>query len=141
MIMPIFAVRDFDASLAFYTEKLGFTQDMVLQDANGNNTFGFVRLGKAIVGLSLDTEQQQGVHPAPGVQFMVYLPDEIDIDRHHADVTARGVTADAVKTEYWGDRIFSVHDPDGYWLTFATTVQQVPMDKIEAIVRGDVPRE
>lgn len=129
-IAPILAVRDYDASLKFYTEKLGFTSDFTMQGPDGTNQFGFVRLDEGVqIGLGLDpslTERGQGV------VFMLY-PDNFDIDAYYEQVQATGVAIESeLKTEYWGDRVFSIKDPDGYYLTFGQTVKTVPMDEIQA---------
>lgn len=134
MIMPIFTVQDVDASIAFYTEKLGFKQDFVMAGPDGKNTFGIVSLGKATLGLGIAPDQPRG---GAGVDFMVFVPDEADLDKHYADVQAKGVKIVApIEDKYWGDRTYSIRDLDGYHLTFAKTVKQVPMEEIEAIIRS-----
>lgn len=70
MILPILTVWDVDASVDFYVNKLGFTKDMVMAGPDGKNTFGFVRLGKAIIGLDAMTPAQQKAHPARILWFM-----------------------------------------------------------------------
>ena len=67
---------------------------------------------------------------------MIYLPEGQSIDQYYADVQAKGVKIDDELTDtYWGDRAFSIHDNNGYWLTFAVTVKQVPVEEMEASVR------
>jgi uncharacterized glyoxalase superfamily protein PhnB len=135
MIMPILSVKDVDASIAFYTEKLGFAHQMSMPGPDGKNTFAFVSLGEAImVGLSLDPDLQ---HRGAGVDLMFYVPDTTDIDQVYNEVQSRGVgITETIDTRYWGDRTFGLRDPDGYSLTFAKTVKQVPMEEIEAHLRG-----
>lgn len=131
MIMPVLSVKDVDASIAFYTEKLGFQATMKIPGSDGNTAFAFVQLGKAVFGLSLDTDVQPGERVAPGVQFMVYVAEDTDIDAYYADVKAKGAAImGELDTAYWGDRIFSLHDPDGYFLTMAKTVRDVPPEEI-----------
>ena len=136
MIAPILSVKDVDASVAFYTEKLGFTHSFSLPGPDGNNAFAFVGLGKTVaIGLSReDVTEARG----QGVDFMIYLPEDQDIDTVYADIQARGVTIKSeIGTKYWGDRTFSVRDPDGYHLTMAATVEQTDMEKAAAVMRGD----
>ncbi len=134
MIMPIFTVQDVDASIAFYTEKLGFKQDFVMAGPEGKNVFGFVSLGKAVIGLDTSPGQPRG---GAGADFMIYIPDDADLDKHYADVQAKGVKIAApIEDKYWGDRTYAVHDPDGYRLTFAKFVKQVPMEEIQEIMRS-----
>ncbi len=133
MIMPILNVKDVDASVAFYHDKLGFNHDMSMKP-EGQNVFSIVAWEREVViGLGLDNGEPIG---APGVQFMLYLPEDRDIDQFYADVKARGVTIiDELKDTYWGDRAFSVKDPDGYLLTVTKFVKQVPVDEMEEHVR------
>lgn len=122
MIMPILTVKDFAVSKAFYTDTLGFKQTVSMKSEGGDEVFGIFDLGAVQIGLGLDPAL-----PASGigasVQFMVYLPDSLDIDQYHADVKARGGTPTEVKTEYWGDRLFDIKDVDGYYLTLCKTVK------------------
>jgi uncharacterized glyoxalase superfamily protein PhnB len=67
---------------------------------------------------------------------MIYLPEDQSIESFYANVKAKGVTIDdELADTYWGDRAFSIHDPNGYWLTFAVTIKQVPIDEMETFVR------
>jgi uncharacterized glyoxalase superfamily protein PhnB len=133
-ILPILAVKDYDASVKFYTEKLGFTSEMTMQGPDGSNVFGFVGYGKETqVGLSRD---EKLIERGNGVVLMIYPSGEFDIDAFYEQVKKNGVSiTEELKTEYWGDRVFSVKDPDGYYLTFGKTVQTVPMDEIQDHMR------
>jgi uncharacterized glyoxalase superfamily protein PhnB len=86
------------------------------------------------IGLSLD---QQASNRGSGVVVMVYVPDDQNIDRFYEQVKSRGVEiVDEIKTEYWGDRLFTVHDPDGYVIQPAKTVKQMSMEEIAEAMRG-----
>ncbi|HVU11912.1 MAG TPA: VOC family protein [Phototrophicaceae bacterium] len=132
MIMPNLTVKDVDASVAFYRDQLGFTHDMTLAP-EGQSTFAIVRLGsQAVIGVGVDDRVTQTPY-APGVQFMIYLPAGMGIDDYYAQVSANGVTIDEPLADtYWGDRAFSLHDPDGYLLTFCVTIKQMSADEVEA---------
>jgi uncharacterized glyoxalase superfamily protein PhnB len=134
MIAPILAVKDVDASVAFYTQKLGFDKVAVLEGADGANAFAFISMGEqAHIGLS--------GQPAPepvgsGVVFMIYPPKEVNLEQLYSDVLRRGVGIEQpLRDEYWGDRSFSVKDPDGYYLTFTVTATNVPMEEIPDIMK------
>ena len=131
MIMPILAVKDLDTSIAFYKDKLGFEHSFTMPGPDGKTRFAIVNLGQSVsIGLQLALMTEQRGH---GVVFMVYLPDTVDIDQFYADVHARGVqVAVPIKTEYWGDRVFSLHDPDGYYLSMTKTVKQLSPEEIMA---------
>ncbi|MBL8165914.1 MAG: VOC family protein, partial [Anaerolineae bacterium] len=112
--------------------KLGFNHGMTMPGPDGAPNFAIVDLSpQAMFGLQLDANPP--AHRGDGVIFMVYVNEATDIDAYYADVQSKGVTiVEPIKTEYWGDRIFSVKDPDGYYLTLTKTVKQMSMDEIVA---------
>jgi PhnB protein len=130
MIMPILAVKDVDASIAFYRDVLGFNHDFSLPGPDGKTSFAGVSLGKAAFGISLEPEAAKG---GEGVVFMVYVADDQDLDAYYAEVQGRGAKIDQpIKDEYWGDRVFSLRDPTGYMLSICKTVRQMTMEEIAA---------
>lgn len=135
MIVPILSVADVKSSLKYYTEKLGFQQTMALDGPDGNVVFAGISLGQATFMISRAETENVG----QGVTFMVYLPEDADIDEVYQDVQSKGVTLDGeIKTEYWGDRTFSVKDPDGYSISICKTVQETDMEHVEKVMRGEV---
>jgi uncharacterized glyoxalase superfamily protein PhnB len=133
MIVPVLSVKDVDASIAFYNEKLGFKTDMVLAGPDGVNAFAGVSLGNSTFMLSLAETPNAG----QGVVFMIYIPEEADIDKVYADVQAKGVAiVEPLKTEYWGDRVFSIKDPDGFYLSVCKTVHTPDMQHIADVMSG-----
>ncbi len=129
MIMPILSVKNIAASKKFYTETLGFQQSVSMNDDNGIEVFGIFTLGNSDIGIGIDPSTPT---PHATVQFMIYVPDDLDIDQYYADVKARGGAADDLKTEYWGDRKFDIKDPDGYWLTLCKTVKMMTHEEAAA---------
>jgi uncharacterized glyoxalase superfamily protein PhnB len=137
MIVPVLMVKSVDESIKFYNEKLGFKTDMVLPGADGVNSFAGISLGTSTFMLGLASESDDIPHAGTGVVFMVYLPEDGDIDAVYSDVQAKGLAiVEGLKTEYWGDRVFTVHDPDGYVLTIAKTVHQADMNQVAKIFSG-----
>jgi uncharacterized glyoxalase superfamily protein PhnB len=130
MIMPILSVKDVDASVAFYKDILGFNHDFSMPGPDGKTTFAGVSLGKASFGLSLEPEVVRG---GDGVTFMVYIPDERDLDTYYREVQANGAKIEhEIKDEYWGDRVFTLRDNSGYHLSLCKTVKQMSMEEIAA---------
>jgi len=132
MIMPILSVKDVRDSVNFYVGKLGFEKDVLFDGPEGQPVFAIVRMGKAVFGLSTAENHETGVH----VQFMVYVPEDANIDLLYSQVQQRGVVIkQEIKDGYWGDRTFSVLDPDGYLISMAKPVQQIPNEEIAGYMK------
>jgi uncharacterized glyoxalase superfamily protein PhnB len=130
MIFPVLAVKDIDASVKFYTDKLGFKLDFNLAGPDGKNTTAALSLGEGnSMMLSSDAALQ---NRGQGVVLMIYLPDSKDINAYYQDTQAKGVSiTQPFKDEYWGDRVFSLTDLDGYYLSFCKTVKQMSAEEIQ----------
>lgn len=129
MVMPILACRDLAASLAYYTESLGWTKAFAMPGPDGTDVFAIVQMNDQVVfGLS--------AMPAPepkgnGVVLMCYVADGVDIDGYFSRCESQGATiAKGIRDEYWGDRVFDVTDSDGYSLSICKTVRQMSPEDI-----------
>lgn len=118
MISPILSVADIEASITFYTEKLGFTHEWSMTDENNKPTFSCVKLGDAEVMLGVlegFVEEADRDRLGKGVQLFIRLPQEIDVDALYTQAKTSGATiARELETRDWGERTFSVKDLDGY---------------------------
>ena len=134
MVYPILSAKNVDASIAFYTEKLGFKQEMAMPNGDGVTAMAFVSLGKEMLGFSVADTPNAG----QGVVFMISVPEDANIDDVYKSVQSKGVTIEEpIKTEYWGDRTFSVKDPDGFYICLFKTVHQPDMEHVAAVMRGE----
>jgi catechol 2,3-dioxygenase-like lactoylglutathione lyase family enzyme len=100
-------VSDVDVSIAFYTEKAGFTLDHDFTVQEGLRFVQITPPGSACsiaIGLGL-TEAPPG--SAPGLQVVVD-----DADAARADLAGRGVDVSEVQEFPWGRFVFFA-DPDG----------------------------
>lgn len=119
MLSPILAVTDVDASIAFYTQKLGFEHGWSMPpNTNGKTDFACVKLADAEVLLGVT---EGFVQPADldkrgtGVQIYIELPSEMDIDAIYSQAQTGGVNITrAIENRDWGERAFNFKDPDGY---------------------------
>ena len=136
MIHPQLAVKDVDVSVEFYTKKLGFKHDFSMPGPDGKNAFAWVSLGSSIsFGLTLVPELD---HRGNGITFMLNMPEDINLDTYYADVQKNGVKiVEPIMDQYWGDRTFTVHDPDGYVIIPTRTVKMVSMEEAMAVMRGE----
>lgn len=121
---PMIHVEDINASVAFYRDVLGFTGDDILTDAAGEAMYGDVHWN----GADLMFGSAKALSPAArgllGAGLVLYISDsEVDLDTYCEQVRQRGgQIAEEIADRWWGDRTFSIKDPDGYLLTFAKPV-------------------
>ncbi len=133
-IAPSIRVKDMQKSLDFYTKTLGFQATDKLTRKDGKVAHASVGFDSALLMLSpveyVRTPQTKedlaknklGV----GVEFYIGINGSKKLDEFFTEVKAKGITViNEPKTELWGDRIFTVRDPDGYALTFSEHVNDV----------------
>jgi len=107
---PILRVSDFEASVRYYVDVLGFTV------AWRDGRFGCVRRGDATLMLS------EGSQGRPGT--WVYLGVS-DADALHDEFVQRGAHIRHPPTNFpWGSRELHVFDPDGHVLRLGSEVRQ-----------------
>jgi uncharacterized glyoxalase superfamily protein PhnB len=122
VITPILSVSDIDASINYYTNKLGFSLNWRLADDDNAATFTSVTLGDSEILLgTIDF-----VPPADrdklgtGIQLHVHLTPDTDIDQLYKFANDQGAKiVKEIKNREWGERAFVVHDRDGYNLMIA----------------------
>lgn len=118
---PILRVADLDASVAYYTEVLGFTVDWRDQG------FGQVVRGHSAIMLSQGPQGHAGTWVYVGVS---------DADALLAEIAPRGAIVRHPPTNYpWGARELHVSDPDGHVLRFGSDA--VPGEPIGDWLDGD----
>lgn len=116
-IAPFFIVRDVNAALAFYRDKLGF--DVTLCEPAENPFLAIVQRDGAMLLL-----KSVGVDPVPNSHRHVYARWDAylgvpDPDALAAEFTSRGVPfSEPLQDTNDGLRGFELKDPDGYVLFF-----------------------
>jgi catechol 2,3-dioxygenase-like lactoylglutathione lyase family enzyme len=116
-VSPFFIVRNLDASLTFYRDRLGF--DITFRGPDGDPFFGIVRRGRAMIML-----KDVGIDPLPNfkrqpqARWDAYV-DVPDPDALAAEFSSRGVElSEPLKDTDDGLRGFELADVDGYVLFF-----------------------
>jgi uncharacterized glyoxalase superfamily protein PhnB len=132
MICPILCVKDIPLSIVFY-EKLGFQRQMAMTGPDGLLAFAFVGLGKdTTIGLSRSSD----IPKTPHIDFMIYVPDGEELDTYYNRAKARGIAiAEELKTQEWGDHVFTVVDPNGYRIMLSQRVQKADLDRLATATR------
>lgn len=133
LITPYLTVRDADAAMKFYQAAFGFEPATVLPGPGGKPVHvDMTYRGTAVVMFSPEDAPWGGEMKAPvssganePVGFYLYCPD---VDALYQQALAAGAeaagTGDNIGPEdmFWGDRIATVRDPDGYRWTLAAKV-------------------
>lgn len=112
-IMYLFLyVSDLERSRAFYAEKLGFEPGTDTPQVKG------FRFGSG--HLAIHQENRPEAERIYQGGFYAALTVE-DVDSYHAELAKRGVEVGEIRDWPWGERSFTVSDPDGYQWTFAAS--------------------
>lgn len=106
---PVLFVADIERSLAFYADKLGFTEDWRYDEDGRRLIVQVSRQGCELI-LSAQWPDKAG----GGVTFLSL--DQPHLDKVRAELEGRGVK---VEDGQWGYRLMVVADPDGNALWFA----------------------
>jgi PhnB protein len=145
-VAPGIKVRDMQKSLEFYTKTLGFMTMDKLTRANGKIVHASVGIDSPALMLSpvgsvrtLQTKKDLAENKlGVGVRFHFGMTGARKLDEYFIELKGKGIKiVDEPKTEFWGDRIFTVEDPDGYTLVFSEHVQDVsPEARVNAYERA-----
>ena len=113
--VPILDVRDVEAALRFYVERLGFRVDFRYEDDPDN--YAGVRRGDVCLHMQWQHEDEfrKGTAGKLRVRILVDDPDAL-----LEECRANGVVDERtqVKDTPWGTREFGFRDPDGNGLIF-----------------------
>lgn len=134
IIQPVLSVRDVATSLDFYTKHLGFQHEGdPLPGPDGKPVFAGVMYGPTMLMLNGNPDDTLSVDTprGKGIELHVSLPDDADIDALYARLKNAGVpVVGEMREEFWGEKRFSITDPDGYRLSIAKTVRAVTFDEM-----------
>jgi len=121
-MVPLIAVFDVPAAVAFYRDVLGFevvNTSKPFTDAKDDYGWALLRLGS--VELMLNNAYEDNIRPpVPDAARVAAHPDTIfyfacrDVDGAYAYLRAKGVAVSAPAVAYYGMRQIYVTDPDGY---------------------------
>jgi uncharacterized glyoxalase superfamily protein PhnB len=119
-IEPILFVSSIEQSVDFYQEKLGFDLGFAMTGDGGKMLHASVVNGavKLMLGYAEPSAERR---LGGGAELYIYAGD---VDEYYERVRSAGtVLTSEIEDQFWGDRTFTVTDPDGYVLTFAQTVR------------------
>lgn len=135
-VNPMLSVRDVEASMKFYTERLGFTfEGTSLPGDDGKPVFAGVKRGETTIWLD-HTEYADLPPDTPlgvGVELYISLDKAEDIDALYETLKAAGVKiVGELQEQFWGDKRFVLQDVDGYRLSVSKNVREVSPEEMAA---------
>lgn len=120
---PLIYVTDLEKSIQFYTKVLGFKLGKLFPNKN-SPTYAPIYIGNNKLMLCLARKSNKKFYPkglgGSGVQFFV----EVDaIDEVWIRIKNQVGVVEEMQTKTWGDREFTLKDPDGYLISFYCEVR------------------
>jgi catechol 2,3-dioxygenase-like lactoylglutathione lyase family enzyme len=138
-------VQDLDKSIAFYTEKLGFT---VRRRAQGFAAFDSAGVSLVVWQASYVPDEPRVLARSPGRSdhracISVRLPSTTDVDRWYETLSAMDVAFQRSPADYpWGARSCYFADPDNILWELYTDIPQTEADREPApTIHASVPTE
>jgi uncharacterized glyoxalase superfamily protein PhnB len=118
-VSPALTVADLQKSLVWYRDVLGFLVEETWED-NGRVSGVSLKAGTSSLMLSQD-DWKKGVNRVKGEGIRIYLSTAQNADDVANAIKARGGKLASEPTDTpWGERVFTVVDPDGYKFTIAS---------------------
>jgi uncharacterized glyoxalase superfamily protein PhnB len=124
-MVPHLTVRDVTAAVTFYARAFGWEKKLVTSDESGMPNHAEMVWKDSLI--MLGPESTKGRDRAPqsmggmtSVTLYVYV-DDVDA-LHQRAVESGAKTLVSPRTEFWGDRICLLVDPEGHSWMFATHV-------------------
>jgi PhnB protein len=130
-IIPRLVCRDVEAEIDFCCQTFGAVEGVRRPGPNGKVAHAMMLFGSGM--LMLEAEWPTLPSRAPNVDgsspVVIYVYVE-DVDATVGRALARGATLVVlVETQFWGDRLGWVRDPEGHMWTIATRVEETSEDQ------------
>lgn len=120
---PLIYVPDLKKSIDFYTKILGFKLGKLYPDKN-NPTYAPIIIDGNRLMLVSARKTNKKFHSkglgGSGVQFFIQVKD---VGAVYRKVKGKVEVFDKLENKTWGDREFTLKDPDGYLISFYTPTE------------------
>ena len=132
-LIPTLIVRTAEAAIDFYQRAFGFTVDFTMPSPTGAIGYAQLRHQSALIHLS--PEGAYGLDARAPVTAAVDCPATFyvycaNVDAMVAQARAAGATILSEPADmFWGDRVASLSDPEGYRWAFASHVRAFDASK------------
>ncbi len=120
---PLIYVSDLQKSVKFYTKILDFRLGNLFPNKQ-NPTYAPIFIGDQKLMLVVSRASNKKFRSrnlgGSGVQFFVQVND---VDSKWKQISEKAPVVDKIETKSWGDREFTIKDPDGYLISFYTSTE------------------
>jgi PhnB protein len=131
-VTPYLLYRDADAAIDFLTSAFGFTERVRMRGDDGKTNHAELDLEGGIVMLGNPGDDHKTPNELGGRTQIVYIyVDDVDAHFEHAKANGADIQRDP-EDQFYGDRTYSVHDPEGHSWSFATHVRDVSPEEMQA---------
>ena len=133
-IIPRLVCRDVEAEIAFCCRTFGAVEGVRRPGPDGKVGHAMLLFGPAMLMLEAEwpTLPSRAPNPDGSSPVIIYLYVE-DVDAAVERALAGGATLVVpVATQFWGDRIGWVRDPEGHMWTIATRVEETSEEQRRA---------
>jgi PhnB protein len=138
-INPYLTSRSVEASLDFYERAFGFKKIDAIPGPDGKIMNASMGWKDGVIMMSPESEFNPMKTPATNgtlPPFTLYVYCE-DVDKLSAQAKAAGAKVDKEPEDmFWGHRICTIVDPDGYYWCFATKVGEFDPSKMPKSMKG-----
>lgn len=115
---PLIYVSNLGKSISFYTELLGFKLGE-LYPSKEEATYAPIFIAAYKLMLVLARDSNKKFYPrglgGSGTQFFIQIED---VDSVWERIKDKVEIVDPIESKSWGDREFTIQDPDGYLISF-----------------------
>ena len=135
-ITPYLLYRDTDAAVDFLTRAAGFTEKVRMRGEDGKSNHAELEIGGAVIMLGSPGGDYKNPNDLGGRTQLVYVyVDDVDAHFEHAKAQGADIQREP-EDQFYGDRIYSFHDPEGHSWSFATHVRDVSPEEMQAAMAG-----
>jgi PhnB protein len=133
-VTPYLLYHDCDAAVDFLTTAFGFTEKVRMRGEDGKTNHAELELEGGVVMLGNPGADYESPDELGGRTSITYVYVD-DVDAHHERAQAAGARIEReLADQFYGDRTYGAHDPEGHAWSFATHVRDPSPEEMQAAV-------
>ncbi|MFL6012251.1 MAG: VOC family protein [Gaiellaceae bacterium] len=131
-VTPYLLYKNPDGAIDFLTSALGFTEKYRMAGPDGKTAHAELELEGGVVMLGTPGGAYKSPNDLGGRTQTTYIyVDDVDGHFEHAKASDADIQREP-EDQFYGDRTYSVHDPEGHSWSFATHVRDISPEEMQA---------